>query len=168
MERERNSSSRLLNVGEQAPSFSLPDQNQNVITLDDFQGSKNVVLVFYPRDNTPGCTKQLCGIRDEFELFTKHDTVVFGINPQDAAAHRRFVDRHGLPMRLLVDRDREVVSAYGCRGTLATKRTVYGIDKKGMIVFARRGAPSSEDILRAFREQVIRTAGGLPDSRTAG
>ena len=151
MERKRNSSSRLLNVGEKAPSFSLPDQKQNVATLDDFRGRKNVVLVFYPRDRTPGCTKQLCGIRDEFELFTKNDIVVLGINPQDSASHRSFVNRHDFPFRLLVDMDKKVVSAYGCRGMLATKRTVYGIDKNGTIVFARRGTPSSEEILEAFK-----------------
>ena len=152
MERKRNSSSHLLNVGEKAPSFSLPDQDQNVTALDDFRGSKNVVLVFYPRDNTPGCTKQLCGIRDEFEVFTDNDVVVLGINPQESASHHRFVKRHSFPFRLLADRDKKVVSAYGCRGTLATKRTVYGIDKQGAIVFARRGTPRSEEILRAFME----------------
>ncbi|MGB2987881.1 MAG: peroxiredoxin [Phycisphaerae bacterium] len=151
MERKRNSSSRMLNVGEKAPSFSLPDQSQSVTTLDEFRG-KNVVLVFYPRDNTPGCTKQLCGIRDEFDVFTNNDVVVLGINPQDPASHRRFVDRHSFLFRLLADRDREVVSAYGCRGMLATKRTVYGIDKEGTIVFARRGMPSNEEILGAFRK----------------
>jgi len=152
MERKRNSSSHLLKVGEKAPGFSLWDQNQSVTTLDEFRGRKNVVLVFYPRDNTPGCTKQLCGIRDAFDVFTNDDVVVLGINPQDSASHKRFVNRHGFPFRLLVDRDKNVVSAYGCRGTLATKRTVYGIDKEGTIVFARRGMPSSEEILRAFKE----------------
>ena len=153
MERKHRKPSQMLTVGEKAPNFSLPDQSQNVTTLDKFRGRKNVVLVFYPRDNTPGCTKQLCGIRDEFDLFTNNDIVVLGISPQDSASHRRFVNRHGFPFRLLVDRDRKVVSAYGCRGTLVTKRTVYGIDRQGAIVFARRGMPSSEDILEAFKER---------------
>ena len=76
MEPQQNSPSRLLNVGEKAPSFSLPDQSQNVTTLDEFRGKKNVVLVFYPRDNTPGCTKQLCAYAMSFDLFTNHDIVV--------------------------------------------------------------------------------------------
>ncbi|MBN2562677.1 MAG: peroxiredoxin [Phycisphaerae bacterium] len=143
----------MLDVGEKAPGFSLPDQNQDVTTLDEFRGRKNVVLVFYPRDNTPGCTKQLCGIRDEFDSFTGNDIVVLGINPQDSSSHRGFVNRHGLPFRLLVDRDRKVVSEYGCRGMLVTKRTVYGIDKEGVIVFARRGMPSNEEVLETFKEQ---------------
>ena len=152
MERKRNSSSRLLNVGEKAPGFSLPDQNQSVTTLDEFRGKKNVVLVFYPRDNTPGCTKQLCAVRDQHDLFNDKNTVVFGINPQDSASHRKFVNRHDFPFPLLVDREKKVVSAYGCKGILATKRTVYGINKEGIIVFARRGMPSNKEILRAFKE----------------
>ena len=150
MDGGRDNASRMLRVGESAPGFSLPDQNGNVVTLADFQGEQNVVLVFYPRDNTPGCTKQLCGIRDDIGLFADKGTVVLGINPQASASHRRFVDRHGFPYSLLTDRDKKVVSAYGCRGMLMTKRTVYGIDKEGVIVFARRGMPSSKDVLDAF------------------
>ena len=153
MSAARTQSARLLRVGDQAPGFSLPDHDGQTVTLQEFRGRNNVVLVFYPRDNTPGCTKQLCAIRDEFDLFANDDAAVLGISPQDAASHRRFVDRHGFPFRLLVNRDRTVVSAYGCRGTLATKRTVYGIDKEGTIVFARRGMPTSEDILKAFKEE---------------
>ncbi len=160
----QNSPTQLLEVGEEAPSFSLPDQNGKVTTLEEFRGIKNVVLVFYPRDHTPGCTQQLCNIRDDFELFTAEDVVVLGVNPQDARAHRGFTDRHGFPFRLLADRDKRVVSAYGCRGILATKRTVYGIDKDGVIVFARRGAPSSDEILRAFRSSAAAEDAGSPAS----
>ena len=153
MNSTRNRPSQLLRVGDKAPSFSLTDHDGNPVTLSEFSGKRNVVLVFYPRDNTPGCTKQLCGIRDKLDVFTINDVVVLGINPQDPASHRRFVDRHSFLFRLLADRDREVVSAYGCRGMLATKRTVYGIDKEGTIVFARRGMPSSEEILEAFKRR---------------
>ena len=153
MERKRDGSAGLLNVGDKAPNFSLSDQNQNVTTLDEFRGKKNVVLVFYPRDNTPGCTKQLCSIRDEFDLFKDSDVVVLGVNPQDSASHQKFAKRHNFPFRLLADQEKKVVSAYGCKGTLATKRTVYGIDKEGVIVFARRGMPGSAEILEAFKER---------------
>ena len=149
----RSKSSQLLRVGDRAPSFSLRDHNGSPVTLSEFSGSKNVVLVFYPRDNTPGCTKQLCNIRDAFDLYTNNDTVILGINPQDSASHRKFVNRQGFPFHLLVDREKKVVSAYGCRGTLMTKRTVYGIDKEGAIVFARRGIPSNKEILEAFKER---------------
>jgi peroxiredoxin Q/BCP len=142
----------MLDVGEKAPGFSLMDQSDNAVALDEFRGKKNVVLVFYPGDNTPGCTKQLCAVHDEYDLFNDKNTVVFGINPQDSASHRKFVNRHDFPFPLLVDREKKVVSAYGCKGILATKRTVYGINKEGIIVFARRGMPSNKEILRAFKE----------------
>ena len=151
-ERKPKRPSRVLAVGQQAPDFALPDQGGNTVILAEFQGKKNVVLVFYPADGTPGCTRQLCAIRDEFDVFTKRDTVVFGINPQDSAAHQKFAQRHGFPFPLLVDRDREVVAAYGCKGMVITKRTVYGIDKKGIIVFVRRGTPFTQEILQAFKE----------------
>ena len=152
MERKRTKSSHLLSVGEEAPDFSLRDESGNPVTLKEFRGQKNVVLVFYPGDSTPGCTKQLCAVRDQFGLFTTSDTAVLGINPQDSASHRKFINRHNLPFPLLVDREKEVVSAYGCKGVLMTKRTVYGINKDGIVVFARRGMPSNEEILQAFKE----------------
>ena len=144
--------SHLVNVGEKAPGSSLRDQSGNLVSLDDFREKKNVVLVFYPRDNTPGCTRQLCAIRDQLELFTDNDTVALGISPQDATSHKKFSNRHDLSFPLLVDSEKRVISAYGCRGTLITKRTVYGVNKEGSIVFACRGMPSNEEILKAFRQ----------------
>lgn len=152
MDGTRREPYQLLRVGDKAPGFSLKDHDGNAVTLMEFSGKKNVVLVFYPRDNTPGCTKQLCAIRDQFALFVDSETVVYGINPQGSGSHSDFVDKHGFPFPLLVDHEKKAVSDYGCKGTLMTKRTVYGIDKEGMIVFARRGAPSNEEILRAFRK----------------
>ncbi|MBU0719543.1 MAG: peroxiredoxin [Planctomycetes bacterium] len=145
--------SQLLRVGDEAPDFSLEDHNGNPVTLSEFSGKKNVVLVFYPRDNTPGCTKQLCAVRDQFDLFADRETVVLGINPQDSRSHRKFFEKHSFPFPLLVDHEKKVLSVYGCRGTLMTKRTVYGIDKEGAIVFARRGTPSNEEVLGAFKER---------------
>jgi peroxiredoxin Q/BCP len=153
MNETRNKPSQLLRVGDKAPGFSLKDPKGNPVTLSEFSGKKNVVLVFYPRDNTPGCTKQLCAIRDDFSLFADNETIVFGINPQDSESHTEFIDRHRFPFPLLADDEKKVVSAYGCRGILMTKRTVYGIDKEGTIVFARRGMPSNEEILEAFKER---------------
>ena len=152
MGRRQRKPSQMLTVGEKAPAFSLLDQSGNPVTLDEHRGKRNVVLIFYPANKTPGCTKQLCAVRDQFELFTNNNTVVFGVNPQGAESHQRFTDKHNFPFPLLVDREKEVVSAYGCKGALATKRTVYGIDKEGIIVFARRGMPSNEEVLEAFKE----------------
>jgi|GEM_PF-241666 len=141
----------LLAVGRQAPEFRLPDQQDNIVSLADFRGEKNVVLVFYPGDNTPGCTKQLCAIRDDYQLFQEADAVVFGINPQGADSHQKFSEQYQFPFPLLVDADKKVVSAYGCQG-LVTRRTVYGIDKAGVIVFAQRGMPPDADIVAAFEK----------------
>ena len=153
MEQRQRKPSHILRVGEKAPAFSLPDQSGKTVTLDEHRGKRNVVLIFYPGDNTPGCTRQLCAIRDQFGLFADGETVVFGVNPQEAVSHRRFAGKHNFPFPLLVDREKKVVSAYGCRGILMTKRTVYGINKEGIIVFVRRGMPSNEEILEAFKEQ---------------
>lgn len=141
---------QLRPVGDTAPDFTLKDHTGKTVELAAFRGKKNVVLVFYPRDETPGCTKQLCTIRDDFSQFTDADSVVFGINPQGADAHSQFVEKFNFPFPLLADPEKEVVAAYGCKGLLMTQRTVYGIDKEGKIVFAQRGAPDSDEILKAF------------------
>lgn len=142
----------MLEVGDTAPDFSLMDENGKRVHLGEHRGKNNVVLIFYPGDKTPGCTKQLCAVRDQFELFRSNDTLVFGLNPQGAESHRRFIDKYDFPFPLLVDREKQVVSAYGCKGALTTKRTVYGINKEGIIVFARRGRPTNEEIINAFKE----------------
>ena len=143
---------KMLKIGDKAPEFSLKDQDGNLVELKSFLGKKNVVLVFYPGDNTPGCTKQMCAIRDDYSQFSSADVAVFGINPQDKDSHKKFVDKNKLPFPLLVDADKKVVAAYGTKGVLVTTRTVYGIDKKGIIVFAQRGMPSSAEILKAFTQ----------------
>ncbi|MFH1417561.1 MAG: peroxiredoxin [Planctomycetota bacterium] len=152
MVRRESETTRLLSVGEQAPDFSLEDQAGNLVTLREFRGGRNVVLIFYPGDDTPGCTKQLCAVRDQFGMFRDNDTAVFGVNPQDSKSHQRFIKAYDFPFPLLVDRGKKVASAYGCKGMLMTKRTVYGINKEGAIVFARRGKPSNEEIIAAFKE----------------
>ena len=152
MGRRQRQPSQMLTVGDKAPAFSLLDESGNAVSLDEHRGKRNVVLIFYPGDQTPGCTRQLCAVRDQFELFTNSDTAIFGVSPQGVESHQKFAKQHDFPFALLVDRDKRVASAYGCKGVLATKRTVYGIDKEGVIVFARRGMPSNEEVLEAFKE----------------
>ena len=137
--------------GTEAPDFTLPATEGENVTLRDLRGQP-VVLVFYPGDNTPGCTKQLCAIRDDFSKFEDAETVVFGINPQSALSHKKFVKEHKFPFPLLVDKDEKVIKAYGAKGPVFTQRTVYGIDKKGKIVLAKRGSPTNSVILRAFKK----------------
>ena len=142
--------SEMLATGQKAPNFTAPDQEGNPVTLSDYQGKKNVVLIFYPGDDTPGCTKQLCAARDTWGAYREADAVLFGVNPASAKSHQDFVDKYSFPFPILVDDEEEVVSAYSAKGALWTKRTVYGIDKNGTIVFAERGMPETEEILAAF------------------
>lgn len=143
----------MLKPGTKAPLFKLKDQNGNMVELKKFRNKKNVVLIFYPADDTPGCTKQLCAVRDDIADFSKLDAVVFGVNPQGAESHKNFVKKYNFPFPLLIDKNEKVIKAYGAKGEKYTKRTVYGINRKGEIVFAKRGMPSNKEILKAFKKE---------------
>lgn len=136
-----------LPVGAQAPEFALPDEKGNVVRLSDLRG-RNVILVFYPGDETPVCTRQLCEFRDSWEDVRSRNAVVYGINAQDAASHSRFVGNRRLPFPLLVDKGQKTGELYHTRGLLV-KRTVYLIGPDGKIRFARRGKPSPAEVLAA-------------------
>jgi len=132
-------------VGSQAPDFSAPDDAGRTVTLFELRG-RNVVLVFYPGDDTPGCTKQLCDFRDRWEVARTRGVEVFGVNPQSAEKHGQFRRKFGFPFPLLVDRGREIAKLYHANG-LIVKRTVYLIGPDGVIRFARRGMPSASEVL---------------------
>ena len=104
-----------LNLGDAAPDFSLPDSEGNVVRLADLKG-KRVVLYFYPRDNTPGCTKEACGFRDAYDDYQGKDLVVLGVSTDDAKSHVKFATKYELPFPLLTDEDGQVASAYGSYG----------------------------------------------------
>jgi thioredoxin-dependent peroxiredoxin len=104
-----------LNVGDPAPAFSLPDAEGNVYTLADLAG-KRVVLYFYPRDNTPGCTKEACGFRDHYAAYQDQDVVVLGVSTDDAKSHTKFIQKYELPFPLLIDTGGEVATQYGSYG----------------------------------------------------
>jgi thioredoxin-dependent peroxiredoxin len=140
----------LLKKGSIAPDFSLVSHSGDTVKLSSFKGKSNVVLVFYPGDETPGCTKQLCTIRDEYEQFKEKGVAVFGMNAAGAKSHAAFVKNHKFPFPLLIDTDNKVSALFGCKGMLMNNRTVYGIDKEGKIVFAKRGMPATDEILKAF------------------
>ena len=139
--------SEPLPLGSIAPEFTLPDQNGNTVTLSHLRG-QNVVLVFYPRDETPVCRTQLCEFRDRSELAASRNAVVLGINPQSGASHADFSKRQRLNFPLLVDKGGAVCEAYRTKG-LVTKRTVYLIDTEGVIRYAQRGKPTPEQVLAA-------------------
>ena len=137
--------SEPLRVGDAAPDFTLPDQDGKPVSLADLK-SKNVVLVFYPADETMICTKQLCEFRDSWALAQEKDAVVFGVNPAGAERHASFRSHHKFPFPLLVDGGQEVASRYHANG-LIVKRTVYLIGKSGKIRYARRGKTDPAEVL---------------------
>lgn len=134
--------------GTPAPPFELPDQDGKPVRLVDLRGG-NVLLVFYPGDNTPGCRRQLCELRDRWDLLLSRHTQVLGINPQGPDSHRSFRGRNRYPFPLLVDQGKEVCRRYRAAGPI-TRRTVYLIDREGIIRFAERGSPSPERVLAAL------------------
>jgi thioredoxin-dependent peroxiredoxin len=138
-------SSDPLLVGSPAPDFSLPDESGNTVALSALKG-KNVVLVFYPGDDTPGCTRQLCQFRDSWQAARERGIEIFGVNPQRAATHARFRGKYHFPFPLLVDAGRRVARLYHANG-LIVKRTVYLIGPDGLIRFARRGMPPPSEVL---------------------
>ncbi len=143
-------------LGQPAPDFTLNDQEGNVVSLAHFHGQHPVLLVFYPGDDTPGCTVQLCAIRDSWSAFQAYHVAVYGINPGNAESHTTFWRHHGLKTPLLVDTDAVVTRAYGAMKkffrTEIVNRTVVLIDRDGMIRAYWRGMPSTETILAAIRE----------------
>jgi peroxiredoxin Q/BCP len=139
--------SNPLPVGEVAPDFSLPDQDGITVSLASLTG-KNVVLVFYPADETTICTKQLCEFRDSWAEAQEKDVIVLGVNPAGPEKHAKFRAHHKFPFPLLVDKGQKVAASYHASG-LIVKRTVYLIGKSGKIRYARRGKPDPEVVLAA-------------------
>jgi peroxiredoxin Q/BCP len=131
----------LLAVGTQAPDFTTMNQDGQRVSLDDFKG-KTIVLYFYPKDNTPGCTKEACAFRDQFVQFTQRGVEILGVSVDSVKSHQSFVRKHGLPFTLLADTDKHIVQAYGVWGEktlygkkyLGTNRVTYLIDPAGTIV----------------------------------
>ncbi len=147
----------MLSVGTPAPDFTLPDQHGEQVTLSSFRGTQTVVLIFYPGDQTPVCTTQLCGIRDSYDAFAEAGAIVLGINNGSESSHQRFAQKYTFQFPLLVDNDRKVAESYGAvlfsLGPLGgiINRTVYVINKDGTIAFAERGNPPTAKILAAIQ-----------------
>jgi peroxiredoxin Q/BCP len=138
-----------LPVGSKAPEFSVPDEGGATVTLASLRG-KNVVLVFYPGDDTYTCTKQLCEFRDRWEQAKQRNVAVYGINPQGAGKHKSFRDKYKFPFPLLVDQGQQMGALYHTNG-LIVKRTVYLIGPDGAILYAKRGKPDPEEVLAAAK-----------------
>ena len=130
----------MLEVGTKAPDFTLPDKNSTPVSLSSFRGRK-VVLYFYPKDNTPGCTRQACAFAQSHEAFARKNEVVIGISKDSAASHLKFAEKYALPFVLLSDPDHQVIEAYGAwqekklygKVTMGVVRSTYLIDEQGAI-----------------------------------
>jgi peroxiredoxin Q/BCP len=122
-------------VGDKAPDFTLPSQMGDDVRLSEFFSKKNVVLYFYPKDETTGCTKEACTFRDNYEELTKLDAEVIGVSGQNVESHKSFATHHGLPFILLSDQGNEVRELYGVPSSMGIipGRVTYIIDKKGMV-----------------------------------
>jgi peroxiredoxin Q/BCP len=144
-------------VGSVAPDFTLPSQSGEMISLGDFVGKKPVVLYFYPKDDTPGCTKQACGFRDDFEEFGRLDAEVIGISSDSVESHKSFAARHNLPFTLLSDAGSKVRKLYGVPNSfgLFPGRVTFVIDEEGVVrhVFSSQLGVEQhvEEALKALR-----------------
>lgn len=141
-------------IGDRAPAIDLPDQHAQRWRLSAQLGQV-VVLLFYPGDETPVCTKQLCSVRDNWEQYQAAGAEVVGLNTDSVAKHQRFATNHELPLRLLSDADGSVVRAYGMRNLFGTKRGVVVIDRAGIIRYRRTVMPlfrpTDDEVLTAIR-----------------
>lgn len=142
----------MLEVGTKAPDFTLPDQNGDMHSLADYRGKK-VLLYFYPKDNTPGCTKQACGYSERAHKFEENGVVVLGISKDSVASHKRFEEKQGLSFTILSDTELEAIQAYDVwkekknfgKVSMGVVRTTYLIDEEGVIVEANGKVKAAED-----------------------
>lgn len=132
--------STLLKEGDKAPAFTGRDQNGNTVSLSDYKGKK-VILYFYPKDNTPGCTAQACNLRDNYDLLRQKGFEIIGISVDNEKSHKKFEEKYHLPFTLIADDDKKIVNDYGVFGEkkfmgrqyMGTLRTTFIINEKGII-----------------------------------
>ena len=133
----------MLEMGTKAPDFTLPDQNGDLHSLSEYKGKK-IILYFYPKDNTPGCTKQACGFAERYPQFIEKGAVVLGISKDSVASHKKFEEKYGLPFTILSDPELKVIQAYDVwqekknygKTYMGVVRTTYLIDEEGKIAKA--------------------------------
>lgn len=149
----------MLKIGDKAPNFTLQSDTGGEVSLSQFTGKKDVVLYFYPRDNTSGCTKEACSFRDNLQQFDAKDSVILGVSPDSIKSHQNFIQKYGLNFTLLSDPDHKVAEAYGAWGEksmygrkyMGILRTTFIIGKDGKIknVFEKvNPADHAEEVLR--------------------
>ena len=152
----------MVKEGNKAPDFTAKDQNGNKVKLSDLRGQK-VVLYFYPKDDTPGCTKQACSLRDSYDVFTEKGIKVLGVSIDDEKSHQKFISKYNLPFDLIADTDKKIVEKYGVWGEksmygrtyMGTMRKTFLIDADGKIVkiFDKvKVSEHADEVLKAFGE----------------
>jgi peroxiredoxin Q/BCP len=145
-------------VGDKAPDFTLPSQMGDNVTLSEYFGKKNVVLYFYPKDETRGCTREACEFRDQYDVFTDLGAEVIGVSAQSVESHKSFATHYGLPFILLSDEKNEVRKLYGVPSSMSIipGRVTYIIDKKGVVrhIFNSQFQPEKhiEEALKVLKE----------------
>ena len=153
----------MLKEGDKAPDFKSKDQNGNPVKLSDFKG-KRVVLYFYPKDDTPGCTKEACSFRDADDVYLSKGIKVLGVSTDDEKSHQKFISKFQLPFDLLADTDKSIVESYGVWGEksmygkkyMGTNRKTFLIDENGKIakIFDKVNvAEHADEVLEAFGEK---------------
>ena len=146
--------------GDKVPNFELKNQNGELFKVADYIGKKNLVIYFYPKDDTPGCTKEACKFRDEFEIFTDLDALVIGISGDSPESHTKFIEKYNLPFTLLSDEKDEVRKAFGVKGAfmgVVPGRVSFVVDKKGIIQYMFDSMGNAEqhvDEARAILEKM--------------
>ena len=159
---QSRSMSRGVKVGDRAPDFTLPSLTGEPVSLESFFGKKNIVLYFYPMDNTPGCTAEACSFRDSYEVFQEAGAEVIGISSDSEKSHQQFAKQHRLPFILLSDLGGVVRKSYGVPATfgLLSGRVTYIIDKQGIVrhIFSSQFAPQMHvtealKVLKLLREE---------------
>lgn len=159
MSRQTERGIKMLETGIKAPSFELSDQNGVIHTLDEYRGKK-VILYFYPKDQTPGCTSQACGFAQLYPQFLEKDAVVIGISKDSVASHKKFEEKNGLPFTLLSDPDLTAIQAYDVwqeknmygKKTMGVVRTTYLIDEQGVIIKALGKVKAAENPAQMLKE----------------
>ena len=163
----------MLRPGDEAPDFTAVDDRGEGVRLSDFRGRK-VVLYFYPKDGTPGCTREACRFRDDHDLIQQAGAVVLGVSPDPVESHVKFREKHGLPFRLLSDPDHRIAEAYGVwkekrmygRTYWGIERTTFVLDEEGRILAVIRGVKPEEHPARAL--QALHAAGSVTGAGDRG
>ena len=149
----------MLEIGTKAPEFTLPDQNGQIHTLEEYRGKK-LILYFYPKDNTPGCSRQACGFAELYPQFSEKGAVVVGISKDSVASHKKFEEKFGLPFTLLSDTELQAIQAYDVwkekklygKTSMGVVRTTYLIDEEGIIRKAFGNVKAAENPAQMLTE----------------